>query len=224
MRMKSTRPSPSMSSTRQAVDRLLVERIAPRRRADVARPVGERELGAVGVQARAEVDRARVEQLRDLSASLPCRRRRPAGAGSRAPRSRGQLGGVDVAVGPERRLVGGGAGGDVGDGRDPDVAALVALADRAHRHQRRVRLGVVEQQPGQRRRSGRRCRSGVRAWRAGVESCRGAIRSVAAAHGSASERARDDCTLHGTGAPSTKTLSLARRERAPGLVASSAAR
>jgi hypothetical protein len=50
----------------EAVDRLLVEGIAARRRADVARPLGERELGAVGVDARAEVDGARVEQLRDL--------------------------------------------------------------------------------------------------------------------------------------------------------------
>jgi len=114
----------------------------------VARPVGERELGAVGVQARAEVDAACVEQLRDVAVVAEAHDQlvqvvQHRGAGR-------QLGGVDVAVGPERRLVGRIAGAEVGDGRDPDVAPLVALADRMHRHQRRVRIDIVEQQARQR--------------------------------------------------------------------------
>jgi hypothetical protein len=51
---------------RQAVDRVLVVGVGPRGRADVARPVGQRQFGAVGVQARADVDGARVQQLADL--------------------------------------------------------------------------------------------------------------------------------------------------------------
>ena len=131
----------------EALDRLLVERIAPRRRADVARPVGERELGAVGVQARAEIDRARVEQLRDVGIAAVLGEQLVEEVEHR--RRRGQLGGVDVAVGPERRLVLGRAGREVGQRRHPDVAPFVALADRADRRQRRERLRVLEQQLGQ---------------------------------------------------------------------------
>ena len=131
----------------QALDRLLVEWITARRRADVARPVGERELGAVGIEARAQIDRARVEQLRDLGVGAVFCEQLVQEIEHR--RRRRQLGGVDVAVGPERRLVLGGAGRDVGDRRDPDVAPFEALADRADRRQGRKRLRVFEQQLGQ---------------------------------------------------------------------------
>jgi hypothetical protein len=79
----------------------------------VARPVGQGELGAVGIEARTEVDRA-VSSSCVISASLPYCVTSCVQVVEHRGR-RGQLGGVDVAVGPERRLVGGGAGGDVGD-------------------------------------------------------------------------------------------------------------
>ena len=133
-------------------DRILLERVAPRRRADVARPVGEREFGAVGVQARAQVDRARVEQPGDLAArfAVGAVRGHEVVQVVQHRRARGQFGGVDVAVGPEGRLVLGRAGRGVGDGGDPDVAALEALADARDRDQPGVGVGIVEQQPGQR--------------------------------------------------------------------------
>jgi hypothetical protein len=87
----------------EAIDRLLVVGIAARRRADVARPVGERELGAVGIETRAEIDGARVEQVRDLGIAAVLGEQLVQEVQHR--RRCGQLGGVDVAVAPERRLV-----------------------------------------------------------------------------------------------------------------------
>ena len=51
-------------------DRRLVEGVRPRRRADVARFVGQRQLGAVGVEAWHEVDGARVQQRGGLAAGV----------------------------------------------------------------------------------------------------------------------------------------------------------
>ena len=133
---------------RQAVDRLLIERIAPRARADVARPVAQRELGAVGVQARTQVDSARVEQVGDLWVAAVARHQvmqviQHRGAG-------GQLGGVDVAVGPERRLVGVRPGRAVGDAHRPDLAPLETAADRFEADEIRISGGVFPQQRGER--------------------------------------------------------------------------
>mmetsp|Transcript_15759 Transcript_15759/g.43575 ORF Transcript_15759/g.43575 Transcript_15759/m.43575 type:complete len:491 (-) Transcript_15759:12-1484(-) len=121
----------------QAVDRFLGVGVGACRAADMARPVGQGQLGAVGVQARHQVNGAAVEQavdLRGLGAAAAVQADElvqvvQAGGG------RGQLGRVDVAVHPERRLVDVHAAGQVGHDDHPDVAALVALADRAHRHQ-----------------------------------------------------------------------------------------
>ncbi len=91
----------------QAIDRRFVERVRACRRADVARLVGQRQFGAVGVQPRADVDRARVQQVRDapafvvIDAEVQHQVVQPVQAGGAG----GELGGVDVAVDPEGRLV-----------------------------------------------------------------------------------------------------------------------
>ena len=131
----------------EPVDGLLVERIAAGRRTDVPRPVGQRELGAVGVQARAEVDDARVEEPRDVrivavAGHERCRKYSTAvdavsSAAWMLPSA--QNAGLSTSA----------TGRGVGDRRDPDVAAFVALADRSHRDQRGARGGVVVQQSGQ---------------------------------------------------------------------------
>ena len=117
----------------QALDRRLVVGVRPGRRADMARLVGQRQLGAVRVEPRAEVDHPGVEQLGDagVAAVARCQLVQPVQAGGGG----GQLGGVDVAVDPDRRLVGVSAGGGIGQHQQPDVAALEALADRAQLHQ-----------------------------------------------------------------------------------------
>ena len=53
---------------------------------------------------------------------------------------------MDVAVHPEGRLFGVGAGVGIRDGGDPDVAPFVALADALHPDEARVfvRIGVEE--------------------------------------------------------------------------------
>jgi hypothetical protein len=66
-----------------------------------------------------------------------------------AGRAGGELGGMDVAVHPERGLVGVGTGDAVGDDGQPDVPALVALADGPHLHQPGQGLGVGVKQAGQ---------------------------------------------------------------------------
>jgi hypothetical protein len=80
----------------------------------VARPVGQRQLGAVGVQARHHVDHARVQQLARLRVARFVAVQQlvqPVQAGGAGR----QLGGVDVAVDPERRLVDVFTGVPVGD-------------------------------------------------------------------------------------------------------------
>src|SRR5262249_17917879 len=62
-------------------------------------------------------------------------------AGHRA----GHLGGVDVAIDPERRLLCVRTGGRVGDRRQPDVTALEAATDRIHAQQLRMRVGELAQ-------------------------------------------------------------------------------
>ncbi len=132
----------------QAIDRLFIMRVRPRAGADVARPVGQRQLGPIGVQARHHVDHTGVQQMRDLRVAAVARDElvQVVQAGGRG----GQLGGVDVAVDPEGGLVHIEAGGRVGQHHDPDVAALIAFADRAHAHEIGAGLGVGEQQLRQR--------------------------------------------------------------------------
>jgi len=54
----------------QPFDRLFIERITACARAHVPRVLGERPFGAIGIDARADVEHARVEAARD-SPSLP---------------------------------------------------------------------------------------------------------------------------------------------------------
>jgi hypothetical protein len=125
---------------RQAVHRLLVERIGPGGRADEARLVGQRQLGAVGVQARAEVDHPGVEQLGDPGiAAMPGHQLvQPVQAGGAGR----QLTGMDVAVDPDGRLVLVIAGGAVGDDHQRDVTPFVALAQHPQVDQVRPGIGV----------------------------------------------------------------------------------
>ncbi len=131
----------------EAVDRLLVEGIGPRRGADVLRPVGERPFGAVGIDARAHVDRARVHEPRDVRvlAVTLLERVQVMQAGGRS----GELRGVDVAVDPEGGLVGGRARVRVGRRDDPDVAALVARAHALHGKKPRMARREALQQRGE---------------------------------------------------------------------------
>jgi hypothetical protein len=90
----------------------------------LARHVGQRQLGAVGVQARAEVDHAGVEQLGELGVLAVAGDQlvQPVQAGGAGR----QLRGVDVAVDPEAGLVQVGARGAVGDDREPHLAPFMA--------------------------------------------------------------------------------------------------
>ena len=117
-----------------AVDVLLVQavllvepRIGPDAGADEPRPVGERELGAVGVQARDDVERARVEAARDLLVA-PVAAQQLVEEVQRGGAA-GHLERVDVRLDEQRRLVEVGAGVEVRDRREPDVAALERLPD-----------------------------------------------------------------------------------------------
>ncbi len=87
----------------QPLDRLFVERIAARRRAHVLRPVGHRPLGAVGIDARADVERARIERAADLGIGVLALHQ-PVGEVQARARRR-QFDRVDVAVDPVRGLV-----------------------------------------------------------------------------------------------------------------------
>ena len=126
-----------------AVDVVLVEAggavpIAPRprarARAQVPGRVGHGQLGPVGVQAGHDVERPRGAGARHGGAGVG---EEPVDEVQRGHRA-GELGGVDVGVDPHRRLGVVGAGGGVGDGHQPDVAALVRAADALERGQRGV--------------------------------------------------------------------------------------
>src|SRR6185436_4022860 len=123
----------------EAVDRILVERIGTRGGADVLRLVRQRPFGAVGVDARADVDRARVEKPRDVRilavAFLEAREV------AEARRGGGELARVDVAVDPEGGLVGRRTRVRARYGHHPDVPPLVTLADALERKQPRVAGG-----------------------------------------------------------------------------------
>ncbi len=129
---------------RHAVGRLLVERVAARGRADEARHVRQRQLGAVGVQARHHVDHAGVQQVGQARVGGVVReqvmqvvQRRGAGR---------EFGGVDVAVDPERGLGRVGAGGLAREHQQPDVAPFVAVADGAQLDDVGARGGIGLQQ------------------------------------------------------------------------------
>ena len=131
----------------EALDLLLVVRIRPRARADPFRLVGERPFGAVRIDPRAEVERARVERARDVGILAVLRDERVQEVEVRGRRR--DLGRMDVAVDPERGLFGGGTGRGVGDRQHPDVAAFVALADRFDRDELRIFGGEGLQERGE---------------------------------------------------------------------------
>ena len=135
----------------QSVHWLLGKRIGPGAGPDVPRLVGQGQFGPVRIEPRAQVQRAGVEQVRQLQSGrvgrsvvahqvLQVVQHRGAGH---------QVRSVDIAIGPEARLVGVDAGRMVADAGHPDVAALVALADRFDPHQRRVGACIGPQQGGQ---------------------------------------------------------------------------
>jgi hypothetical protein len=131
----------------EAVDGILVEGIRARGGADELRLVGERPFGAVGIDARADVDRARVEQSRHLRVVAVSALERVQVAEARGGRR--ELGRVDVAVHPERGLVRGRSGRGVGDGDDMDVASLMAPADRFDGEEGRLALREPLEDRGQ---------------------------------------------------------------------------
>ena len=147
MRICRMRPSPSMSSTVRPSDVLLVQRIGARARADPFRLVGERPFGAVGIDPRTDVERARVERARDVGIVAVLRDERMQEVERRG--RRGHFGRMDVAVDPEGGLFAGRAGCAVRDGQYPDVAAFVALADRLDRDEARMLARERVQQVGE---------------------------------------------------------------------------
>ena len=116
---------------------LLVEqRIRTHARAYEARPVGQGELGPVGVETRNDVERARVEDARDLLVGrVALKEALDEVQRGGAP---GHLERVDVRLDQEGRLVEVGARLEVRDRRQPDVTALVRLADRLHANELRA--------------------------------------------------------------------------------------
>ncbi len=128
MRICRMRPSPSMSSTVRPSISSSSYGYGRVLRADPFRLVGERPFGAVRIDPRTDVERAGVERARHVRVLAVLRDERLQEIQAR--RGGRDLGRVDVAVDPERRLFRGRAGRGVGDGQHPDVAALVALADR----------------------------------------------------------------------------------------------
>ena len=113
----------------QALGRLLVVRIAACRRAHVARPVGHRPFGAVGVDARRHVQRAGVELARDLLV-VAVVLQQPVDEVQAGARCR-QFDRVDVAVDPVGGLVLRRASGEAGQRQQRDRPAFVAVSDLA---------------------------------------------------------------------------------------------
>ncbi len=131
----------------QPFDVFFVVGVRPRAGPDPFRLVGQRPLGAVRIDARAYVERARVEHARHVGvlAVLRDQRVQEVEIGCRG----GHLGRVDVAVHPECRLLGGRSRLAVGDRHHPDVAALVAFPDRLERHEVRIFADERVQQFGE---------------------------------------------------------------------------
>ena len=132
---------------RQSLDVLVAVRVGPRARADPLGLGGERPFGAVRVDARAHVERAGVERARDVGVHAVLRDQRVQEVEVR--RGRRHFGRVDVAVDPERGLLGRRAGRGIRHGDDPDVASLVALAGGLDRHEVRVLARERVQQVGE---------------------------------------------------------------------------
>ncbi len=150
---------------RQAFDLVVGGRVRAGARTDESGAVGKRPFGAVGIDARADVEGARVEGAGDVAILAVLRDQHLQEVQVRGGGR--DLGRVNVAVDPERGLFRRGSGRGVGDGQHPDVAALVALADRFDRDELRVLGGVgVEDRRRTRRsgRSGRRRRKALRAF------------------------------------------------------------
>ena len=120
----------------EPLDLVVVPRVRTGAGAHPLRLVGERPFGAVGVDPRANVERTGVQGARHVGILAVLRDERlheiERGGGRR------DFGRMDVAVDPERRLLRRRTGRGVGDGQHPDVASLVALADRLDRHEVRI--------------------------------------------------------------------------------------
>ncbi len=127
---------------------LLVEpRIRPNARADEARLVRERRLGAVRGQPRHDVEDARVEAARHLGIAPVAAQELVEQVQRR--RAAGHLERVDVRLDEEAGLVEVGSGLEVRDGRQPDVAVLVGLADALDAEELRLLLGPALEDLGQ---------------------------------------------------------------------------
>ena len=105
----------------------LVERIRPEARAAPA-PVCEHRLRPVGIDARDDVEAARVERMRDPLVR-PVAVQEPVEQVERRRRA-GELGRVDLCVDDHRRLLLGRPRVEVRDRHERDLAALVRGADR----------------------------------------------------------------------------------------------
>ena len=118
---------------RQSLVGLLVERIGACAGAYPLRVIGQRPLGAIGVDARADVERASVERARHVGVAAVLRDERVQEIERRG--RRGDFRRMDVAVNPERRLVARGPGCRIRDRHRPDVTPFVAFADGFDRHE-----------------------------------------------------------------------------------------
>ena len=128
----------------QPVERIFVERIAPRRRAHVARVIAHRPFGAVGVDARANVERARIECARDVCVVAALFHQPVDEIQTRAGRRK--LDRMNVAVDPVGGLVLRRAGCALGQRHDWNGSAFVAGADRFQRNVVRILVGKAAQE------------------------------------------------------------------------------
>jgi hypothetical protein len=109
---------------------LLGERPGTRAGADEPRLVGERELRPVGIEARHDVDRPRVEQARDPLV-LAVAGQQAIDQVERRRRAR-HLDRVDVGLDQEPRLLEVGTGLGIRQRAEPDLAPFVGRSDRLH--------------------------------------------------------------------------------------------
>ena len=131
----------------QALDGILVVGVRACGRPDVLRLVRHRPLRAVRVHARDHVQRAGVEQARDVVAFAVIREH-GVDQFQRGNRT-GKFGGVDVGVDVIRWLGQRLAGGVIGERNAPNRATLKALTNRGHARKVRVRIHGFAQQRGQ---------------------------------------------------------------------------